>query len=53
MVELRPITGTDYFLWKYLPSIPLAAAFLCAFLIVTTIHVTFTIRTKTHFSTYA
>jgi hypothetical protein len=34
MVELKPFKG-HYYLWKYLPSIPLAGAFAAAFLILT------------------
>ena len=36
MVELKPYKG-DYYLWKYLPSIPLAGAFAGVFLILTTL----------------
>lgn len=50
MPELKPLDGTDYYIWKYLPSIPLAAAFGGAFLLVTVVHVVRTVRTGTHFN---
>ena len=36
MVELKPFKG-DYYLWKYLPSIPLAGVFAGIFLILTSL----------------
>ena len=49
MVELKPLDGTDYYLWKYLPSIYLAGAFGSAFLLITLIHIYRTIQSGTHF----
>lgn len=38
MAQLKPVDGTDYFLWKYLPSIPAAVVFLLLFTGVTAAH---------------
>ncbi|RVD87286.1 uncharacterized protein DFL_001528 [Arthrobotrys flagrans] len=38
MGELRPVPGSDVYLWKYLPSIPASAVFLGLFAIVTAFH---------------
>ncbi|KAK4946711.1 hypothetical protein LTR10_014213 [Elasticomyces elasticus] len=37
MVQLKPIDGTDVYLWKYLPSLPLASTFLALFTILTSL----------------
>ncbi|EPS45343.1 hypothetical protein H072_621 [Dactylellina haptotyla CBS 200.50] len=31
MAQLKPVDGTDYYLWKFLPSIPIALVFLFLF----------------------
>ncbi|KIY03576.1 uncharacterized protein Z520_00267 [Fonsecaea multimorphosa CBS 102226] len=31
MTQLKPVDGTDYYLWKYLPSVPAAAVFIVLF----------------------
>ncbi|KAK6346117.1 hypothetical protein TWF730_010448 [Orbilia blumenaviensis] len=51
MVELRPVDGSDVFLWKYLPSIPAAALFLVLFAIVTAFHCYRIIKARTWFCT--
>ncbi|KAK6506247.1 hypothetical protein TWF506_011165 [Arthrobotrys conoides] len=49
MVELRPVDGTDVYLWKYLPSIPAAALFLVLFAIVTSVLCWRIIKSRTWF----
>ena len=38
MAQLKPIDGTSVFLWKYLPSIPLAAIAILLFALTTGFH---------------
>ncbi|KAK6540235.1 hypothetical protein TWF694_009050 [Orbilia ellipsospora] len=35
MAKLKPVDGTDYYLWKYLPSVPIAILFFSLFTIAT------------------
>lgn len=38
MAQLKPIDGTTVYLWKYLPSIPLAAIAIILFTLTTIAH---------------
>ncbi|KAM0277073.1 hypothetical protein ACHAQH_006081 [Verticillium albo-atrum] len=50
MAKLKPFRG-DYYLWKYLPSIPLAAVFAVLFLVATSAIVWRLWRTRSWFCT--
>ncbi|KAH6974171.1 RTA1 like protein-domain-containing protein [Ilyonectria sp. MPI-CAGE-AT-0026] len=50
MAELKPVDGTDVYLWKYLPSIPAAIAFLVLFTLITIAHTWRMVKTKTWFT---
>lgn len=50
MPTLDPVPGTTYYLWHYLPSLPLAIVFLLLFFLPTIYHIHLTHRTKTHFN---
>lgn len=49
MPQLLPIPGTDFFLWKYRPSLPLAITSIVLFTILTIAHGYRTYRTKAWF----
>ena len=38
MAQLKPVAGTDVYLWKYLPSLPAAITFMLLFTAVTSAH---------------
>lgn len=38
MAKLLPLSGSDYYAWKYLPSLPAAIVFCILFFILTTAH---------------
>jgi hypothetical protein len=50
MAELKPVDGTDVYLWKYLPSIPAAIAFLALFTLITIAHTWRMVKTQTWFT---
>ncbi|KAF3922864.1 hypothetical protein AA313_de0203765 [Arthrobotrys entomopaga] len=35
MAQLKPVDGTNYYLWKYLPSVPIAVVFFLLFIVAT------------------
>jgi hypothetical protein len=50
MPELKPVPGSQYFLWKYLPSVAPSAVFITGFTLVTLLHCWRTYRTRTWFA---
>ncbi|KAI1624899.1 RTA1 like protein-domain-containing protein [Exophiala viscosa] len=50
MVHLKPVDGTGIYLWKYLPSLPLASIFLGLFTIMTSLLCWRMIKTRLWFS---
>jgi hypothetical protein len=49
MAQLKPIDGTDVYLWKYLPSIPAAILFIFLFTTVTSVHCWRMIKSRSWF----
>ncbi|KIW97613.1 uncharacterized protein Z519_01197 [Cladophialophora bantiana CBS 173.52] len=49
MAQLRPVDGTDYYLWKFLPSVLAAVIFIILFTIVTGILCWRTVKTRSWF----
>jgi hypothetical protein len=49
MPKIKPIDGTDIYLWKYLPSLWAAAALLAGFAITSTIILFRTIKSRAWF----
>ncbi|KAK5947863.1 hypothetical protein OHC33_011128 [Knufia fluminis] len=50
MAQLKPIGGTDYYLWKYLPSLPAAIIFLVLFTAITSAHCYRTVKSRVWFT---
>ncbi|KAF7550940.1 hypothetical protein G7Z17_g5377 [Cylindrodendrum hubeiense] len=50
MTQLKPVDGSDVYLWKHLPSIPAASAFLVLFTLITAIHCWRMVKTQAWFT---
>ncbi|KAH7129221.1 RTA1 like protein-domain-containing protein [Dactylonectria macrodidyma] len=50
MAELKPVDGSDVYLWKYLPSIPAACVFLILFTLITAAHTWRMVKTRAWFT---
>ncbi|KAF2103751.1 RTA1-domain-containing protein [Rhizodiscina lignyota] len=49
MTQLKPVDGTDVYLWKYLPSIPAAVIFILSFTGITSAHCWRMVKTRSWF----